>query len=132
MKQISKFAGARRGVRAALLVLLFWASSGIAASAQSDPLPSWNEGAVKKSITDFVTRVTFAFDRVKAMAPQHPEWKATQPFKALLDKDMKALAASGEKGLLQIVAATSTGMTTDAFSKSVLDWMATAKHPSWT
>jgi phosphoglycolate phosphatase-like HAD superfamily hydrolase len=133
------------------------------AQAQSDPLPSWNDGATKKSITDFVARVTtqggadfvpaeqriatfdndgtlwteqpyyfqlaFAFDRVKAMAPQHPEWKTKQPFKALLDKDMKALGASGEKGLLQIVAATHTGMTTEVFAKEVLDWMATARHP---
>ena len=74
-------------------------------------------------------QLAFAFDRVKAMAPQHPEWKTKQPFKALLDKDMKALGASGEKGLLQIVAATHTGMTTDAFAKDVLDWMATARHP---
>ena len=45
-------------------------------------------------------QLAFAFDRIKAMAPQHPEWKTTQPFKALLERDMKALAASGEKGLL--------------------------------
>jgi hypothetical protein len=63
------------------------------------------------------------------MAPQHPEWKTTQPFKALLDKDMKALAASGEKGLLQIMAATHAGMTTDEFSKTVLDWTGSARHP---
>jgi phosphoglycolate phosphatase-like HAD superfamily hydrolase len=131
--------------------------------AQSDPLASWNEGATKKSITDFVSRVTtpggadfvpaeqriatfdndgtlwceqpvyfqlaFAFDRVKAMAPQHPEWKTTQPFKGLLDKDMKALVASGEKGLMQIMAATHAGMTTDDFSKAVRDWTASARHP---
>jgi hypothetical protein len=161
MKQISKFAGAGRGVRPTLLALLLWALSGIAALAQSDPLPSWNEGVVKKSITDFVTRVTahggadfvpvarriaifdndgtlwteqpvyfqlaFAFDRVKAMAPQHPEWKTTQPFKGLLDKDMKALAASGEKGLMQVMAATHAGMTTDDFSKAVRDWTASAQ-----
>jgi phosphoglycolate phosphatase-like HAD superfamily hydrolase len=131
--------------------------------AQSDPLASWNEGATKKSITDFVSRVTtpggadfvpaeqriatfdndgtlwceqpvyfqlaFAFDRVKAMAPQHPEWKTTQPFKGLLDKDMKALVASGEKGLMQIMAATHASMTTDDFSKAVRDWTASARHP---
>ena len=106
-----------------------------AARARSDPLPSWNDGAVKKSITDFVARVTtqaapissrstkriatfdndgtlwceqpiyfqvaFAFDRVKAMAPQHPEWKTTQPFKAMLDKDMKALAAAAKRACLR-------------------------------
>jgi phosphoglycolate phosphatase-like HAD superfamily hydrolase len=74
-------------------------------------------------------QLAFAFDRVKAMAPQHPEWKTKQPFKALLDKDMGALAASGEKGLLEIVAATHGGMTTDAFAQTVLDWIATARHP---
>jgi hypothetical protein len=101
------------------------------ALAQTDPLPSWNEGTVKKSITDFVARVTtqgspdfvavperiatfdndgtlwteqpyyfqfaFALDRIKAMAPQHPEWKNKQPFKALLEGDRQALAMAGEK-----------------------------------
>jgi len=51
-------------------------------------------------------QVAFSFDRIKAMAPQHPECKTTQPLKAILDKDVKALAAGGEKGLLQIMAAT--------------------------
>jgi phosphoglycolate phosphatase-like HAD superfamily hydrolase len=152
--------------RALSLTLLAGVLHGLAcetAHAQTDPLPSWNEGAVKKSITDFVSRVAtqgspdfvpaeqriatfdndgtlwceqpvyfqvaFAFDRVKAMAPQHPEWKTTQPFKAILDKDMKALAAAGEKGLLQIMAVTHTGMTTDEFSKTVLEWTASARHP---
>ena len=63
------------------------------------------------------------------MAPQRPEWKTKQPFKALLDKDMKALAAGGEKALLQIIAATHTGMTVEDFHKTVLDWTATARHP---
>jgi phosphoglycolate phosphatase-like HAD superfamily hydrolase len=74
-------------------------------------------------------QVAFAFDRIKAMAPQHPEWKTTQPFKAVLDKDMKALAASGEKGLLQIMAATHAGMRTDEFSNAVRDWTGSARHP---
>jgi phosphoglycolate phosphatase-like HAD superfamily hydrolase len=74
-------------------------------------------------------QVAFAFDRIKAMAPQHPEWKTTQPFKAILDKDMKALAASGEKGLVQIMTATHAGMTTDNFRQAVLDWAASARHP---
>jgi phosphoglycolate phosphatase-like HAD superfamily hydrolase len=133
------------------------------AFAQSDPLPSWNDGAVKKSITDFVARTTtpggpdfvpmperiatfdndgtlwaeqpayfqaaFAFDRIKALAPQYPKWKTQQPFKAVLDNDMKALSAAGEKGLLQIIAATHTGMTVEAFHQIVLDWVATARHP---
>ena len=71
----------------------------------------------------------FALDRVKALAPRHPEWKTTQPFKAVLDGDHKALAAAGEKGLAQLLVATHTGMTTDEFTKSVTDWLATARHP---
>ena len=58
------------------------------------------------------TQLAFVLDRVKALAPQHPEWKTTQPFKAVLDGDMKTLAASGEKGLLQLVMATHSGMST--------------------
>ncbi|MFQ3458359.1 HAD family hydrolase [Bradyrhizobium sp. UFLA01-814] len=77
----------------------------------------------------FYFQLAFAFDRVKAMAPEHPDWKTRQPFKALLEKDTKALAASGEKGLLQIVAATHAGITTDAFAQSVREWLATARHP---
>jgi phosphoglycolate phosphatase-like HAD superfamily hydrolase len=131
--------------------------------AQTDPLRSWNDGAVKKSITDFVARVTtqggadfvpseqriatfdndgtlwceqpfyfqlaFAIDRIKALAPQHPEWKTQQPFKALLANDKQALTATGQKGLLQIVEATHAGMTVEDFTKTVIDWTATARHP---
>jgi phosphoglycolate phosphatase-like HAD superfamily hydrolase len=71
----------------------------------------------------------FALDRVKTLAPQHPDWKTTQPFKAVLDGDMKALAASGEKGLVELLVATHTGITTDEFAKAVTDWLATARHP---
>ncbi len=74
-------------------------------------------------------QLAFALDRVKALAPQHPDWKTQQPFKAVLDGDTKALAASGEKGLAELVMATHTGMTTDEFAKSVADWLATARHP---
>jgi phosphoglycolate phosphatase-like HAD superfamily hydrolase len=150
----------RRTLVAAVLTA---ALAGGALAQTADPLPSWNDGAAKKSITDFVARVTtqgspdfvpvelriatfdndgtlwceqptyfqvaFAFDRLRAMAAQHPEWKTKQPFKDVLDGDMKALAASGEKGLLEIIAATHTGMTVDEFSKTVLEWTATARHP---
>jgi len=71
----------------------------------------------------------FAFDRIKALAPQHPEWQERQPFKAVLDRDIKALAALGETGFLKIMAATHTGITTDDFAKIVADWLATARHP---
>jgi hypothetical protein len=133
------------------------------ALAQADPLPSWNDGAAKSSITGFVARVTtqggpdfvppdqriatfdndgtlwveqpmyvqFAFmlDRVKALAPQNPGWKTKQPFKAVLDGDMKALAASGEKGLVELMAVTHAGMTVDEFARIVTEWLATARHP---
>ena len=132
------------------------------ASAQAgDPLPSWNDGATKQSITNFVSRVTtqggpdfvpvdqriatfdndgtlwieqpmyiqlaFILDRVKKLAPQNPGWKTKQPFKAVLDGDMKALAASGEKGLMQLIAVTHAGMTSEEFAKIVSEWIATAR-----
>ena len=132
-------------------------------AAAADPLPSWNGGATKQSIVDFVTAVTregspdfvpvpqriatfdndgtlwtehpmyvqlvFALDRVKAMAPLHPEWKDKQPFKAVLDGDMKTLAESGEHGLMEVMMAAHAGMTSDEFSKIVTDWLATARDP---
>jgi hypothetical protein len=64
------------------------------------------------------------------MAPQHPEWKNKQPFKALLEGDKKALGAAGKDGLLQIVAATHAGMTVEDFTKTVIDWTETARHPA--
>jgi phosphoglycolate phosphatase-like HAD superfamily hydrolase len=133
------------------------------ASAQSDPLPSWNDGAVKKSITDFVARVTteggpnfvpiaeriatfdndgtlwaeqpiyfqfaFAIDRVKALAAEHPQWKTEQPFASVLADDMNGLVATGQKGLMQIMAVSHTGMTTEDFSKIAAEWFKTARHP---
>ena len=134
------------------------------AFAQSDPLPTWNDGPSKRAIISFVNSVTreggsdfvpvpqriatfdndgtlwseqpiyfqfaFALDRVKALAPNHPEWKTTQPFKAVLDGDMKALMASGEKGLGELILSTNTGMTTEEFTRTVSDWLMTAKHPT--
>jgi hypothetical protein len=131
--------------------------------AQTNSLPSWNDGPAKASIVEFVARVTaqggpdfvpldqriavfdndgtlwceqpmyvqlaFILDRVKAMAPLHPEWKDTQPFKAVLEGDLKALAASGERGMVELGMATHAGMTTAEFEKIVSDWLATARHP---
>ncbi len=74
-------------------------------------------------------QLLFAMDRVKALAAQHPEWKDQMPFKAALEHDMAALAASGEKGLLQLVMASHAGMTTVEFEKIVKDWLATSLHP---
>jgi phosphoglycolate phosphatase-like HAD superfamily hydrolase len=74
-------------------------------------------------------QLAFALDRVKALAPAHPEWKEKQPFKGVLEGDMKAVAATGERGLLEIIGATHTGNTTEEFEKIVRDWISSAKHP---
>jgi haloacid dehalogenase-like hydrolase len=131
--------------------------------AQADPLPSWNEGAAKQAILDFVAEVTdraseqfvpeadriatfdndgtlwveqplytqlvFAFDQIKAMAPDHPEWQSQQPYAAILADDQEAMSAFSEHDVAAIVAATHAGMTTDAFAQTVRDWLSTAKHP---
>jgi phosphoglycolate phosphatase-like HAD superfamily hydrolase len=77
------------------------------------------------------TQVLFAFERVKELAPQHPEWKTKQPFKALLEGDMKTVGASGMKGLLEILMATHSGMTAAEFEKEASDWLATKQHPKF-
>jgi phosphoglycolate phosphatase-like HAD superfamily hydrolase len=128
-----------------------------------EPLASWNEGAAKKAIVEFVGKVTmeggadfvppaeriatfdndgtlwaeqplyfqflFAIDRVKALAPKHPEWKTKEPFASLLRGDLKAALGGGEHAILAIVAATHSGMTSDEFEKTVRDWLASARHP---
>jgi len=130
-----------------------------------EPLPSWNDGPTKQSITDFVAKVTkegspdfvpvaeriatfdndgtlwceqpmyfqlfFALDRVKTLAPQHPEWKTKEPFASLLKGDVKGALAGGEHAILEIIVATHAGMTTAEFEKIVADWIATAKHPKF-
>jgi phosphoserine phosphatase len=74
-------------------------------------------------------QVVFALDRVKALAPQHPEWKDKEPFASLLKGDLKGALAGGERSIVEIVMATHAGMTTDEFEKIVTDWIATARHP---
>jgi hypothetical protein len=133
-------------------------------AAQIDPLPSWNEGAAKRSIIDFVRATTtpenadfvppaeriavfdndgtlwaeqplyfqafFTFDRIRALAPQHPEWQTQEPFASILKGDIKTALAGGEHALLEMVMATHAGMTTDEFDAIVTDWISTAKHPT--
>ena len=126
---------ASRALRLGVTLLLLSLASPIGSpsyAAAGDPLPSWNDGASRSAILDFVARVTreggpdfvavperiavfdndgtlwseqpiytqlaFAFDRVAELAPQHPEWKTTQPFKGVLEHDAKAVAASGREG----------------------------------
>jgi phosphoserine phosphatase len=130
----------------------------------ANPLPSWQDGATKNAIVDFVDRVTkqdspdfvpqperiavfdndgtlwseqpmyfqlfFAIDRVKALAPQHPEWKSKEPFASILKGDVKAALAGGDHAALEIVMATHAGVTTTEFEKIVKEWIANAKHPT--
>ncbi|MBI5315193.1 MAG: haloacid dehalogenase-like hydrolase [Nitrospirae bacterium] len=129
----------------------------------ADALPSWNDGAVKQSVVEFVAKVTkeggqdfvppaeriavfdndgtlwaeqplpvqlyFALDRVKALAPQHPEWKTKEPFASLLKGDLKTALTGGDHALLELLMATHAGNTTAEFEQIVKDWIATAKHP---
>jgi phosphoserine phosphatase len=76
-------------------------------------------------------QLAFAIDRVKAMAPRNPHWKRQQPFKAILEGDMKTLAASGERGLLTLVMATHAGLTSDEFAAIARAWLASARHPKF-
>ncbi len=73
----------------------------------------------------------FALDRIKVMAPQHPEWQDKEPFASLLKGDVKGALAGGEKAMLEIVMATHAGMTTEEFNGIVKDWMKTAQHPKY-
>ena len=74
-------------------------------------------------------QLAFVRDRVKLLAPQHPEWKEKEPFASLLKDNLAGVAASGEKGIAELVMATHAGMTTETFRKIVRDWFATARQP---
>jgi phosphoglycolate phosphatase-like HAD superfamily hydrolase len=129
----------------------------------TEMLPSWNEGATKNAIIDFVNKTTnegsvdfipvadriacfdndgtlwteqpmyfqlaFALDQIKVLASQHPEWKTKQPFKAVLEGDIKTIMAGGEKSMATLMMTTHAGMNTETFEASVKQWMKTAKHP---
>jgi haloacid dehalogenase-like hydrolase len=153
----------RRVFLASVLALAAGLAIGSPAFAQTDPLPSWTDGAAKEAIVAFVRATTtqgsprfvppaeriatfdndgtlwaeqplyfqllFALDRVKALAPQHPEWKTEEPFASLLKGDVGKALAGGEKAIAEIVMVTHAGMTTEEFEKIVKDWIATARHP---
>lgn len=74
-------------------------------------------------------QLLFVMDRIKAMAPQHPEWNKKQPYKGILEGDVKTALAGGEKALVELMMTTHAGLTTEAFDQHVKDWMATATHP---
>lgn len=75
------------------------------------------------------SQLLFAIDRVKALAPRHPEWKHQEPFATLLKGDVKSALAGGEKAIVDLIMATHAGMTTAEFEQTVCDWLATAQHP---
>jgi hypothetical protein len=74
-------------------------------------------------------QLVFVLDRVKTMAPDHPEWRDQEPFKFALKDDLNGLMAGGEHALLKLIMASHAGMTTDAFAQTVQAWLATAEHP---
>lgn len=74
-------------------------------------------------------QLRFMIDRVKQLAPEHPEWKTTEPFKSILEGNLAGMAAAGEKGAVELVMATHAGMTSDDFTRTVTDWFASARHP---
>jgi phosphoglycolate phosphatase-like HAD superfamily hydrolase len=75
------------------------------------------------------TQMLFSVDRIKKLAPQHPDWKIRQPFKGVLEDDMEAVAATGMKGLLEIVMASHSGMTAVEFEEEASKWLATTRQP---
>lgn len=96
--------------------------------APADRIATFDNDGTLWSEQPMYVQLAFALDRVRAMAPDHPEWTDTEPFKSVLDGDIEGLAASGKKGLLEIIAATHAGMSTDDFAKIVEGWIATAKN----
>ncbi len=74
-------------------------------------------------------QLLFALDRVKALAPQHPEWKDTEPYKSAIAGDIKSVFAGGDKALSEIMMSTHAGMTVEEFAELVKQWLATAKDP---
>jgi phosphoserine phosphatase len=87
-----------------------------------------NDGTLWSEQPAYV-QLSFAIDRVKALAPKNPDWANKQPFKAVLEGDQKTLAQAGEKGLMEIIGATHAGMSPEEFHQIVLDWLKTSKHP---
>jgi phosphoserine phosphatase len=148
--------------RGACLVILALCATAWGVQAADDPLPSWNDGAAKQAIVEFVEATTteggadfvppedriatfdqdgtlwvshplyaqamFALDRV-VLAPEHPEWKTEEPFKAVLAGDREAMAHFTEQDWVEIIGATHAGMTNEQFLKIADDWLAKAEHP---
>lgn len=71
----------------------------------------------------------FCFDRIKALAQQHPEWETQEPFASVLRSDTASAMTGADRSLLEMVIATHANMTTDEFHQIVSEWIAKAKHP---
>lgn len=133
--------------------------------ALDDPLPSWNEGEAKKTLLDFVQRITdeksaqyipvkerlatfdqdgtlwveqpiytqfiFAIDRIKALAPQHPDWNTKEPFKTIISGDLQAISRFTIQDIEQMVAITHSGMSVEDFEKTVKEWLNHAVNPRY-
>ncbi|MDW5289135.1 HAD family hydrolase [Formosa sp. PL04] len=95
----------------------------------TDRIATFDNDGTLWSEKPLYTQLLFAFDRIKTLAPEHPEWKTTQPYKAVLENDEKALLESGEKGLFEILAVTHAGDSTVDFETIVTNWIATTKQP---
>jgi len=130
---------------------------GIPVSAQTDPLPSWNDGDAKSAIVKFIADTTsagspgfvppderiatfdndgtlwaeqplyfqflFGIDRIKALAPKHPDWKTTEPYKSVLEGHVEKALAQGDKAVLSIMMVSHAGLTTGEFDKIVREWL---------
>lgn len=152
-----------KGIRILVVVVIATGSAALQAVAQTDPLSSWNDGAAKTRIIDFVQRVTrqggpdfvpvaeriatfdndgtlwveqplyveaeFVLTRAEEMARSNPDLADRQPFKAILGKGRADLATLPEQDIADLAIATHSGMTASAFEMTVLDWLATARHP---
>ncbi len=146
-----------------VLTLMIFALTALPVQAQTDALPSWNDGPAKNAIVDFIQSVVtkgspnfvpvsdriavfdndgtlwseqpmyfqafFIFDRIKQLAPQHPEWKTKEPFASVIKGDLKSALAGGEHALIEMAMATHAGTTAEEFEKIVTDWITTARHP---
>ncbi|MBN8249095.1 MAG: haloacid dehalogenase-like hydrolase [Verrucomicrobia bacterium] len=159
MKHHPSHGSLRSGRLVLFLAGFLWGLHALAAEA----LPSWNDTAPRRALTDFVDRVTreggadylppsarvavfdndgtlwceqpmypqvaFAVDRLRALAPQHPEWRRQAPFKKLFEAGPDRLVSVSNADLIEIIKVTHTGMTTEEFAAVVRDWIATARHP---
>lgn len=96
---------------------------------ESDRIAVFDNDGTLWSEQPMYFQLAFAIDRVKALAPDHPEWQTEQPYKALLEGDLKTALSDGEEAIIKIVMSTHAGMTTGEFENIVTQWINSARHP---